>query len=40
MVERKTAPHLLRIKGYQQVMTDDDLWQKQMHPEHQEGGMK
>ena len=25
MVERKTASHLLLIRGYQRVMTDDDL---------------
>ena len=40
MVEKKTVTHLLLIKGYQQIMMDDDLSWVQMHTEHQEGGMK
>ena len=40
MVKRKTASHLLLIRGYQRVMTDDALYRVQMHPEYQEGGMK
>ena len=40
MVERKTASHLLLIQGYQLVLTDDGFQWEQVHPDHQEGGMK